>query len=166
MTHKSDSPFADSLAASRRKFLKTGCVGVGAAVLAGCATTFPGEFGTVKVIASGDAIAFDTTAPSFTALATVGGMVAVDAGSLQLVLIRSATDTVLAFSRLCPHAMADMGPDAEGTYDVSTGLLTCNLHGSTFDNTGTCTHGLAKSKPPLKKYVVTFDGTKGSVALV
>lgn len=165
MSDKISLPIVRSRAASRRRFLQTGCAGASWAFLASCATQFPGEFGAVKVIASGDAITFDVTQAQFAALASVGGMVAVDAGSLQLVLIRAATDKVTAFDRICPHAAADLGPDQFGTYDASTAVLTCNLHLSKFDSTGKAISGLAKGKSPLKSFVVTFDGTKGSVAL-
>ncbi len=136
------------------------------AVLSACNTQWPGEFATVKVTASGSSLDFDVNQATFAALATVGGMVGVDSGSTQLLLIRTAADKVAAFSRLCPHAQADLAPDQQGTYDAPTSTLTCNLHNSKFDATGACTSGPAKGKS-LKTYSVTFDATtgKGAVSL-
>ena len=117
-------------------------------------------------VSLGAALDFDVTQSEFAALATVGGMVGIDSGSLQLLVIRSATKTVVAFSRLCPHAQADMAPDQVGAYDTATSTLTCTLHNSKFDATGACTSGPAKGKS-LKSYSVTFDSTtgKGSVSV-
>lgn len=116
--------------------------------------------------ASGSSLDFDVTQATFAALATVGGMVGVDSGSAQLLLIRTAADKVTAFSRLCPHAQADLAPDQQGSYDAPTSTLTCNLHGSNFDAAGMCTTGPAKGKT-LKTFPVTFDAAtgKGSVSL-
>ncbi len=166
MTKSKSHPELAHLLPSRRAFLQTSCSVAGLAVLSACNTQWPGELATVKVTAGGSSLDFDVTQAAYAALATVGGMVGVDSGTTQLLLVRASADKVEAFSRLCPHAQADLGPDQQGSYDAPTSTLTCNLHGSTFDATGMGTAGPAKGKS-LKTFPVTFDATtgKGSVSL-
>ncbi len=151
---------------SRRSFLQTSCGASVLAILSACNSEWPGEFATVKVTPSGSSVDFDVSQAAYAALATVGGMVGVDSGSLQLLLIRTAADKVAAFSRLCPHAQEDMAPDKQGAYDAPTSTLSCTKHNSKFDATGSCTSGPAKGKA-LKAYPVTFDAAtgKGSISL-
>ena len=166
MTKIKSHPELAPLMPSRRAFLQTSCSVAGLAAFTACNSQWPGEFATVNVTPSGTSLSFDTSLPAYAALATVGGMVGVDSGSTKILLIRSSATVVEAFSRLCPHAQADLAPDQMGSYDAATSTLTCHLHNSTFDATGTCTGGPALGKS-LKSYPVTFDATtgKGSIAL-
>ncbi len=164
---------------TRRTFLcSLGVTGSAFVLLPGCGTTTYLGVGTVHPDAlSGDANAADGNASdgtdassssfvfhlsdaAFADLQTVGGMVALDLTALKLLLIRTADDHVTAFSRLCPHAEADLGPAQEGSYSAATNTLTCNLHNSKFDGAGACTSGPAMGKS-LKSYPVTFNAGTG-----
>ena len=166
MTHSKSHPQLAHLLPTRRSFLQTSGSAAALALLSACNAQWPGEFTKVVVTPSGASLDFDVKQAQFAALATVGGMMGVDSGSTQVLLIRSAKDTVEAFSRLCPHAQADLAPDQRGSYDPATNTLTCTLHNSKFDATGACVSGPALGKA-LKTYNVTFDSTtgKGTVSL-
>ncbi len=165
MSKTKSHPELAPLLPSRRAFLRSTCSAASiAAILSACNAQWPGEFTSVVITPSGSTFTFDVNTAAYAALATVGGMVGVDAGSTQLLLIRSAQDTVEAFARSCPHAGADLAPDQYGAYDAATSTLTCKLHNSKFDATGACTSGPATGKT-LKSYPVSFDATKGTGAV-
>lgn len=150
---------------NRRAFLLTSCSAAGLAMLHGCTTTFPGEFGSVKASGCGTTLSFDIAQVKYSPLATVGGMMADDCG---VILVRTATDKVQAYTRLCPHQQADLAPDQFGSYDTGSSTIQCSLHGSVFDLTGKPLSGPAlTTKAALKSFAVQFDPKtgKGTVSL-
>ncbi|MCB9740843.1 MAG: Rieske (2Fe-2S) protein [Deltaproteobacteria bacterium] len=96
-------------------------------------------------------------------LAAVGGMVAFDASSSLLLLIRAAQDQVVALGRICGHAACEMTPGSIGKWDTEKQQLTCLCHSSVYDIDGKLLSGPGGSD--LLTYPVPFDSAtgKGSV---
>ena len=115
-----------------------------------------GEIAPPKVL-----LAFDLKDKAYDALATIGGMVPVQVGATKCVLIRSATDTILALGRICPHTNCDMSPDDFGLWNEAKKSLVCLCHGSMFSSVGKVTKGPAKTS--VASFPVSFDGQSGVV---
>lgn len=149
---------------SRRRFLRklgvaTGCV-ASAATLAGC------EVAEVKTSGGGNvtSVAFDLSDATYAPLKTMGGMVAVNAGSTKLLLIRSHMNTVVALSRICPHAGCDLSPDAVGKFMMNTQHVRCGCHNSEFKTDGAYVAGSLSgggTVGDLASFPVTFDPATG-----
>lgn len=140
---------------SRRSFLRAFGVGTScaAAALAGC------EVAEIRQDGAVGSLDFDVT--TYPALATVGGMVAADAGLSKLLLIRVSDTEVAALNRVCTHAACEMIPDAIGKWDAAAKQLTCLCHDSTFDATGKYLTGPG-GVADLPSYPVTFDAATGT----
>ncbi len=126
----------------RRDFLKaiaaTGSVAVGGSLLSSCG--------------SSGGIVLDLTKPENQALATVGGMIALDANNLDpqgMLIYRAAADSVLVFSRRCTHAGCTIGPFQDG-------VSTCPCHGSQYNTQGAVVRGPSQS--PLLQHTATVSG--------
>ena len=150
---------------TRRSFVEaTG----GAAI---CALVLPLLQGCEVVEIRGDtdvptALAFDLTAPEYQGLEMVGGVAAVDAGALAILLIRDAEGSIIALDRICPHNQTDMAPEAApgGTWDQEAQVLTCNLHLAKYSETGAVVQeplGGGETQP-LNRYRVEFDQSAGT----
>lgn len=94
----------------------------------------------------GDGITIDLTNNDYSDLGTVGGY----AYSGNIIIIRSGSDTYLAFSKICTHQGCTV------TYDAADNELPCPCHGSVFSTTGAVLKGPATSS--LKRYTVTKSG--------
>jgi cytochrome b6-f complex iron-sulfur subunit len=141
----------------RRDFLKALAASGGAAALgtflAGCAPSLTTGSGA----GSGSGITLDLTKPENQSLAAVGGALALDANNLDpqgLLLYRLNENTVLAFSRKCPHMGCVVG-------EFQGGLAACPCHGSQFDTNGKVVKGPAPS--PLKSYSAALSGSTVTV---
>ena len=151
---------------TRRAFLKGASVSVAMApLLSAC------EFAEVfdsELVASVD---FDLADEAMAPLANNGGIACIDAGSLELILIREDEDNVLAFDRNCPHNQLSMGPcDAGATMTFGEWLpeereLKCNWHSSFFSAEGVALRGpvmaVAEDARNLTRYNVEFDAATG-----
>ncbi len=82
-------------------------------------------------------------------LTAVGDFVA----SNGVIVVRTATgnqaSSFKAFSNVCPHEAGTI------TYNKSTTVFTCSLHGATFNQTGAVTKGPATSGMSTKTVTVT-----------
>lgn len=128
---------------------------------AGCALAVPALGGcTISRVfggAGGD-VAFDVSDATFAPLAEVGGAVPVDTGARKLMLIRVSEDEVVALDRICTHAVCDMAPGVDGTWDGEK--LTCLCHFSEFSATGEVLKGPATRD--LQRFTVEFDALAGT----
>jgi Rieske Fe-S protein len=108
---------------------------------------------------------FDVARAPYQPLANVAGIVALDAGSKRLLLIRVSSGEIVALDRICTHQGCDMDPTRSGTWDAANLEIVCRCHRAIFNAHGGVVSGPAPR--PLKSYAVTFDaGTgKGSVSL-
>jgi nitrite reductase/ring-hydroxylating ferredoxin subunit len=77
----------------------------------------------------------------YPALATVGGVALATLNGSLVALVRDTPTSVVALSRVCPHA--------GGTIDTSTGGFTCPRHGARFSLTGTWLGGQRTSNMAL-----------------
>lgn len=106
---------------------------------------------------------FDVNAAGFEKLATVGGFGQVSAGAIDILLIREAAGSILAFDRKCPHANLDMADDGKNTapavWDAEAKQLTCRWHNSVFSVDGDVVDGPSMS--PLRRYRVEFEEATG-----
>jgi len=93
-----------------------------------------------------DAVTIDLTSDDFSDLGTVGGY----AYSGNIIIIRSGSDSYLAFSKICTHQQCTV------TYNASENELPCPCHGSVFSTSGAVLEGPATSS--LKKYSVNKEG--------
>lgn len=139
---------ASSVLPDRRAALKilgvSGCA-LAAASVSGC--TVAEVFG-----GGGTGFDFDLSQGQFAALTAVDGVVAVDEGR-PVLLIRTASDTIVALNRICTHTQCDMAPGKFGVWNGER--LQCTCHNSFFDADGKVLSGPATRD--LTKYTVEFD---------
>ncbi len=151
---------------TRRQFLcKLGGIAGTAAIvraLPGC-TTLPGEVSTVYVKPQTGTLDFDVTTATYKDLATIGGTLTLDTHGQKILMIRVSATEVSVLSRICPHQQCDMSPQDSGDWNQAKLQLTCLCHTSIFDANGNRIAG--PSQTGLRHYMVTFDGTKGTVTL-
>ncbi len=89
-------------------------------------------------------ITLDTSLSQYSALAEVGGTLALDGGDLPglpsqgLLIVRESATVVRAFSRSCTHRGCTVNP-------FSGGVARCDCHGSQFDTQGKVKQGPATS---------------------
>lgn len=92
----------------------------------------------------GVTITLDTSLSQYSALAEVGGTLALDGGDLPglpsqgLLLVRESATVVRAFSRSCTHRGCTVNP-------FSGGVAKCDCHGSQFNIQGKVKQGPATS---------------------
>jgi cytochrome b6-f complex iron-sulfur subunit len=142
---------------NRRQFLKALAASGGAAVcgsfLAACGSANAASSG-----AGGTAgVTVDLTKPENQSLASVGGVLALDANAVDpkgLLLYRSSETAVFAFSRKCTHMGCTIG-------GFQNGISACPCHGSQFDTSGNVVKGPASS--PLTSYKAVLSGTTVTV---
>lgn len=107
-------------------------------------------------------LAFDIGQGDFTALAEVGGTLAVDIETdgdpAAVLLVRNAEDTVIALERICPHTFCDMKSPL-GVWDQQAQSLTCICHNSIFLSDGALQAG--PSPRGIAAYDVRFDPATG-----
>ena len=162
------------VAMTRRKMLKRGAAASAALGLAACGT-LPGEFGTVveQTLDIGPQT-FSLDDEGFTGLATVGGLAywKIEEGDteLELVLVRSADDEILAFDHRCPHQQFGIGPAPDvpealvGEWDADNKVIICKWHQSAFEPSGTFREDLSQTvgTPNIAIYDVAFDAANNS----
>ena len=102
---------------------------------------------------------FDLANPRFAALASVGGIVSVDSGPKQILLLRTSDADVIAINRICTHQGCDLDPSRDGGYAPSTMEILCRCHGARFSSTGMVLRGPARQD--LVRHAVMFDPQTG-----
>ncbi len=158
---------------TRRRLLKGAAASAALAPIAVACGGLPGEFVTIN---QGDfePLSFALSETDFAALATIGGLAyaKVESGgdSLEIVLVRSADDEILAFNHFCPHQNLGIGPNP-GSLEMFWGewlpeekALRCRWHNSVFETDGTFNEGLSSTTgvANLPIYSVEFDATAGT----
>ena len=133
---------------NRREFVKDTLTGIG--------TMAFGSFMLVNQSGcsegSDETITVDLSSSENSALATVGGALALGANVLDskgILLYRQSDANVLAFSRNCTHNGCTIGSFQNGT-------SACPCHGSQFNTSGSVVNGPAVN--PLTQYSATITG--------
>ena len=135
---------------SRRTFVLQGAVTAIGLAMAACSglgggvPTAPGNVSLTLNIAN------------YPALATVGGVAYASASGTPLAVVRVATDTFTALSRICPHQGGTVGA-------VTGGLFVCPNHGATFDDYGHWVGGQPTGN--LTSYQTSFDSATGTLTI-
>jgi cytochrome b6-f complex iron-sulfur subunit len=106
---------------------------------------------TAPTIASGTTV----NVTSHTELATVGGVALVTVSGAPLAIVRTATSSFLALSRVCPHQGSIVNVSGSG--------FLCPNHGAQFTSTGTWTGGQPTSS--LHSYATTYDAATGTLTI-
>ncbi|MGH7582742.1 MAG: ubiquinol-cytochrome c reductase iron-sulfur subunit [Gemmatimonadales bacterium] len=133
----------------RREFLERTLAMLGAGALAACAAGAPTAPGIT---------AFSVQISDYPALAAVGGIAVVDTGSKSgepVAVSRTAADTFVALSLVCPHRGF--------TVEVSPPGFYCPGHGATFAADGAWTGGQQTSS--LAAYHTSYDSTTGRLQI-
>ena len=142
---------------NRREFVKDALTGIGTVAFgsfvmmnqSSCSDGSP----TAPTDSNGEtSITVDLSLPQNSALATVGGTLALTANELDgsgILLYRQSDTSVLAFSRICTHNGCTIGSFQNGT-------STCPCHGSQFNTSGSVVNGPAVN--PLRQYSGTIVG--------
>lgn len=157
----------DSPEVTRRQVMKALAATAICPMVAGC------EFADVD---EGEVVpesTFSVDDPAYADLAEVGGTACHDHGGLEMLLVRTSEDEVVAFDRVCPHQSLDMGPcDSQfpAEFEAEEGVVVCNWHGSRFDTDGTFREDLPHNHnddvPDLRTYPVEFDPDTGEGSVV
>ena len=102
----------------------------------------------------------DLTDPSNAALTTIGGALKFDmpGQDLPIIVIRMASDEVLALSSKCTHQGLEVNLPANN-------MITCPWHGSTFDINGNQTGGPAPAGTSLTEFPASLAGNIITVTL-
>ena len=98
-------------------------------------------------------ITVDLSLPENNSLLTVGGTLALTANELDssgMLIYRQSESTVKVYSRNCTHASCTIGGFS------SSGISSCQCHGSMFDTNGNVVNGPAVI--PLNQYSATISG--------
>jgi len=101
-----------------------------------------------QVPVPGSDLVIDLDSSAYSSLKTVGGY----AYNGDLIIIRSAENQYLAFSKICTHQNCVV------TYSHASGNLPCPCHGSVFSGTGAVLSGPAPRA--LRKYNASLNGTQ------
>jgi Rieske Fe-S protein len=140
---------------SRRTFIGQSLKGMGVlaigtytvASLSGCSEDESNPTGP-----SGTTLTVDLSLAENQTLQIVGGTLALGSNDLDsqgILLYRSDSDTVLAYSRNCTHQNCTIGA-------FTSGVSTCACHGSKFNLDGDVVQGPASA--PLRSFQTTLDG--------
>lgn len=141
---------------NRREFVKDTLTGIGTVAFgsfmvvsqSGCSEGSP----TAPINNSDETITVDLSSSENSALAMIGGTLALGANGLDskgILLYRQSDTNVLAFSRNCTHNGCTIGSFQNGT-------SACPCHGSQFNTSGSVVNGPAVN--PLSQYSATITG--------
>ncbi len=153
---------SDSEAMSRRSAIKA------IAVLSVCPLIQSCEFVNHDGLESElEATGFSLDDPDFEDLTSVGGTACFALGAVEVLLVRTSEQEVLAFNRICPHNSLSMGPCDSGAqaaqWDEQEEMLVCQWHQSGFDRNGEVVQQptVGSVDEPLQVYPVEFDAETG-----
>ena len=142
---------------NRREFVKDALTGIGTVALgsfiminqSSCSDSRP----TAPTDSNGEtSITIDLSLSENSALLTVGGALALAANELDssgMLVYRQSESTVKVYSRNCTHAGCTIGGFS------SSGISSCQCHGSMFDTNGNVVNGPAAI--PLNQYSGTIS---------
>ena len=142
---------------NRREFVKDALTGIGTVALgsfiminqSSCSDGSP----TAPTNSNGEiSITVDLSLLENNALLTVGGTLALAANELDssgMLMYRQSETTVKVYSRNCTHASCTIGCFS------SSGISSCQCHGSMFDTNGNVVNGPAAI--PLNQYSATIS---------
>jgi len=88
-------------------------------------------------------------------LASVDGIATLRLSGSPVAVVRTATDSYLALSLVCPHQGATVGVSGTG--------FICPRHGARFSETGKWTGGQPTSN--LRSYAISYDATAGTLTI-
>ena len=142
---------------NRREFVKDALTGIGTVAFgsfiminqSSCSEGSP----TAPTDSNGEtSITIDLSLSENNSLLTVGGVLALAANELDssgMLLYRQSESTVKVYSRNCTHAGCTIGGFS------SSGISSCQCHGSMFDTNGNVVNGPAAI--PLNQYSATIS---------
>ena len=142
---------------NRREFVKDALTGIGTVAFgsfvminqSSCSDSSPTE----PTNSNGEtSITVDLSLSENNALLTVGGTLALAANELDssgMLIYRQSETTVKVYSRNCTHASCTIGGFS------SSGISTCQCHGSMFNTNGNVVNGPAAI--PLNQYSATIS---------
>ena len=129
---------------SRRKFLKQVCPTVafaffGLSFLEACSTdeaeiNDPNGDNELGFTQQGNIYTIDLNNSNFTSLETIGGWINGYSLGLQILLLRTANDTIQAYSNSCPHQ------GTRNLWELNGNSFRCNDHGNSY-STSDCSAG-------------------------
>jgi nitrite reductase/ring-hydroxylating ferredoxin subunit len=129
---------------SRRKFLKQVCPTVafaffGLSFLEACSTdeaeiNNPNGDNELGFTQQGNIYTIDLNNSNFTSLETIGGWINGYSLGLQILLLRTANDTIQAYSNSCPHQ------GTRNLWELNGNSFRCNDHGNSY-STSDCSAG-------------------------
>tara|TARA_B110000211_G_scaffold108781_1_gene126126 strand:- start:1398 stop:1853 length:456 start_codon:yes stop_codon:yes gene_type:complete len=129
---------------SRRKFLKQVCPTVafaffGLSFLEACSTdeaeiNNPNGDNELGFTQQGNIYTIDLNNSNFTSLETIGGWINGYSLGLQILLLRTANDTIQAYSNSCPHQ------GTRNLWELNGNSFRCNDHGNSY-STSDCSGG-------------------------
>ena len=131
----------------RRTFLAQGALLAAAALLASCV----GEIATAPTTISSTTLRVS----DYPALAAVGGIAMVTISGSPLAVVRTASSTFVALSRVCPHQGNIVNQDGNA--------FLCPGHGARFAANGTWIGGERTSS--LRSYPTTYDAAAGTITV-
>lgn len=158
---------------TRRRLLKGAAASAALAPIAVACGGLPGEFVTINR-GNFEPLNFAIAETGFAALDSIGGLayakVKSGGDSLEIVLVRSADDEILAFNHFCPHQKLGIGPKSDvpdmfwGEWLPDEKALRCRWHNSVFEADGTFNGDLSATSgvANLPVYTVEFDATAGT----
>lgn len=133
---------------TRRQFVERSTLAAVASFLAACSGGAGGGSPTLSA-------PYTFSVSAYPALATVGGIARVNVGSAPVAVVRSGTDSFLAFSMVCPHQGT--------TINISGGAFVCPNHGARFNAQGQWTGGQPTSN--LRSVALSYDPAAGTITL-
>jgi Rieske Fe-S protein len=153
-TVKGAAPGASCIACSRRQFVSGSLLLAVGTVLAACGN---GVIGSGMSDAITGPVNVTVNLSEYSALDTVGAIVKLKGTSTPIAVVRSATDTYLAFSMICTHQGS--------TINIVGNGFKCPNHGSQFDATGQWIPSRQRTTN-LHQFAVTLDAIAGTLTLM
>jgi Rieske Fe-S protein len=133
---------------TRRQFVERSTLAAVVTFLAACGGGASGGSPTVSQ-------PYTFNVSSYAALSTVGGIARVNAGSAPVAVVRTGSDSFLAFSMVCPHQGT--------TINITGGAFVCPNHGARFNAQGQWTGGERTSN--LRSVALSYDSASGTLTL-
>lgn len=132
----------------RRAMLSQSALMVAAAALAACGNT-------LDIPSAPTSVSFSMQVANFPALASVGGVTAVNANGSPIAVVRTGPESFLALSRICPHQGSTIGVFSDG--------FQCPRHGATFDTQGQWIGGQRTSN--MRGYATTYTAATDTLQI-
>ncbi len=135
---------------NRRDFIIISSASAGAIAIVGCGLTGPGVSGPP------DSVSLTLNVSDYPSLANVNGIAFVtENGGSPLAVVRTAADSFLALSRICPHQ--------GGQIDQGGPAFQCTRHGAQFDEHGNWVGGQPTNN--MRSYPTKYDPNTGLLVI-